>query len=142
VFSVGEVGECESEGDGDVVNVEDLGAHADLVTLCVFEDTALDKVGSTDTEDDNGPKVKTGTVGCVVLLGHIAMPSIIQATVEVGHISEASTEGKEYTEVLSVCVVVMTTVLVFSASVALRLVVSYVEAAALASSAKRLKIMQ
>jgi hypothetical protein len=129
---------CGSAGRSDVVKEDGLGVHADLVTLCVFEGVALDEVESTDKEDGNGWKMKTGTVGCVVLVGHIAMPSMIQATFEVGHVSEASADGKGYTEVLSVCVVLTTTVLVFPAAVALRLVVSCGEAATLVSSAKRL----
>jgi hypothetical protein len=134
---------CRSEGRSDVVKEDGLGVHAGLVTLRVSEGTVLGEIDSANKEDENGSKVKTGTVGFVVLfvvlLGHIAMPSMIQATVEVGHVSDASTEGKGYTEVLSVCVVVMTTVLVFSAAVAPRLVVSCGEAAALVSSAKRPK---
>jgi hypothetical protein len=142
VFSVSEVDGCESEGDGNVVKEECLGVHADLVTLRVSGGVALDKLASIDVADVTGSNVKTGTVGCVVLFGHIAMPSMIQATFEVGHVSEASADGKGYTEVLSVCVVLTTTVLVFPAAVALRLVVSCGEAAALVSSAKRLKVRQ
>jgi hypothetical protein len=133
---------CGSAGRSDVVKEDGLGVHADLVTLCVFEGVALDEVESTDKEDGNGWKMKTGTVGCVVLVGHIAMPSMIQATVEVGHVSDASAEGKGYTEVLNVRVVVTTTVLVVPAAVAPRLVVSCGETAALVSSAKRLKVRQ
>jgi hypothetical protein len=75
---------CGSEGDGDVVKEDDLGVHADVVTLRVSEGVALDEVESANKEDDNGSKMKTGSVGCLVLLGHIAMPSMIQTTVEVG----------------------------------------------------------
>jgi hypothetical protein len=137
---------CGSEGDGDVVKEECLGVHADSVTLCMFEGIALDEVESTDVVDVTGPKVKTGTVRFVVLfvvlLGHIAMPSTIQATFEVGHVNVVSAEGKGYTDGLSVSVVVTMMVLVFSAAVALRLVVSCGEEAAQVSSAKRLKFRQ
>jgi hypothetical protein len=137
---------CGSAGDGDVVKEECLGVHADLVTLCIFEGIALDEVESTDVVDVTGSKVKTGTVQFVVLfvvlLDHIAMPSMIQAIFEVGHVNVVSVEGKGYTDGLSVSVVVTMMVLVFSAAVAPRLIVSCGEAAAQVSSAKRPKVRQ
>jgi hypothetical protein len=71
--------------------------------------------------DATGSRLEVGSAVSVVLLGQMAIPSMIQASLGLGHVSEASAEGKTYVDIndlSSTNVSVMTTVFVQLAAAA------------------------
>jgi hypothetical protein len=117
------VGAVRVWGWGGVVKLECLLGHADLVVLCVSVGLgmgAFDEVDFDKVADATASRLDAGAVS-VLLLGQMAMPLMIHASLGVGHVSEASAEGKMYVDadvLYSTSVLVRTMVLVQPADAA------------------------
>jgi hypothetical protein len=117
-------------------------------SLILMHDIKCKQFGIVDVDnvvDSNASRVPVDTAKLIVVLGHIAMPSMMQGSSGDGHASEesvgdnASVDGDDSS---TVCVTVTTTVLIVWAAVASVMASLCGEAMMLGSSVSRAKVKQ